>query len=153
MYQGKNQVCFFCTKKKTSMTYLFLFLVHKNTYVIFRRSRHSVLRKGATTYTLSLSLTHTHSCPANFKRHNYRLCHFSSVGLIIILHLYIMRQITHYVGMWQKIFVILLRGRGLIFSQNSFCNNSIYIRRVCKCMIDVRSTSRGAWQNHSHLKK
>ena len=66
-----------------------------------------------------------------------------------------MRQITHYyyVGMWHKIFVILLRGRGLKFLQNCFCNNSIYIIRVCKCRVYVRSASRGAraWQDHAHF--
>ena len=63
--------------------------------------------------------------------------------------LYIMRQITHICG-WvclHKIFVILLRESGLIFLQNYFYNNSICIIRVCKCMVDVRSASRGAWQD------
>ena len=63
---------------------------------------------------------------------------------VILNIICIMRQITHYyVAMWHKIFVILLRGRGLIFLRNSFCNNSIYVRIVCKCMVDVRSESRG----------
>ena len=40
----------------------------------------------------------------------------------------------------------------LIFFQNYFCNNSIYIGRICKCVVDVRSASRGAWQDHAHFK-
>ena len=65
-----------------------------------------------------------------------------------------MRQITHvsrYVCTPHKMFVILQRGNSLIFFQNYFCNNSIYIRRVCKCMVDVRSASRGVRQDHAHF--
>ena len=43
------------------------------------------------------------------------------------------------------------RGTKFDFLQNSFCNNTIYIKRVCKCMVDVRSASRGAWQDHAHF--
>ena len=51
-----------------------------------------------------------------------------------------------------KIFVTLLRESGLIvLCKNYFCNNSIYIKRVCKCMVDVRSASRGASQDHAHF--
>ena len=48
---------------------------------------------------------------------------------------------THIMGMQvrpHKIFVILLRGSGLIY--------------FCKCMVDVRSASREAWKDHAHFK-
>ena len=46
-------------------------------------------------------------------------------------------------GCWvyHKNFMILLRENGLIFFQNSFYSGSVYMRRVRKCTVDVRSAS------------
>ena len=113
-------------------------------YYSYTQSRSSRNERGY--YILSYYLPHV-MCPFARAPRNERIGHITCGN-----YLYIMRQITHYWICTHKIFIILLRGNSLIFFQNYFCNNSIYciyIRRVCKYMVDVRSASRGVWQDHA----
>ena len=66
--------------------------------------------------------------------------------------LYIMRQINHMVRYVSTKSLLFGYGEAVwYFFKIYFGNNLINIRKVCKCMVDVRSATRGAWQDHVHF--